>query len=210
MAIAIIVLDATGKLTHLKPIIRTVSNTSIKAITKKLQIENLDIVFYESRSGTIPHLGIGGYTLTNTIINISIDPTFPDITNSLKNNLPNTLAHEMHHAKRNFSGETLGTLLDAIINEGLADHFSLELFGGKPYAWDKALTKNQVTQLMAISRSEWKSKAYDHNAWFFGSEKRNIPRWTGYSIGFYLVDKYLKKTGKKPSELTSAKSTRFI
>ena len=51
---------------------------------------------------------------------------------------------------------------------------------------------------------------YNHFDWFFGSEKNNIPRWSGYSLGFDIVCNYLKLTNKKASELVSVDASEFI
>lgn len=45
-------------------------------------------------------------------------------------------------------------------------------------------------------RSQLDSKYYDYDTIFFNGSNE-LPRWAGYSLGYYLVRKYLKKTGKK-------------
>ncbi|HED1243900.1 TPA: hypothetical protein R4S04_001741 [Enterobacter bugandensis] len=35
----------------------------------------------------------------------------------------------------------------------------------------------------------WHRTDYDHSAWFFGTG--HLPRWFGYTAGFYLVSRYL-------------------
>ena len=36
-----------------------------------------------------------------------------------------------------------------------------------------------------------------------------LPRWSGYSLGYYLVKKYLEKTGKKIEEVFADKYADF-
>lgn len=36
---------------------------------------------------------------------------------------------------------------------------------------------------------------YDHNAWFFGSADRQLPRWAGYALGYELVQRFFAATG---------------
>ena len=45
-------------------------------------------------------------------------------------------------------------------------------------------------------RSQLDSNYYNYDTVFFNGNNE-IPRWAGYSLGYYLVRKYLKKTGKK-------------
>jgi hypothetical protein len=102
------------------------------------------------------------------------------------------LAHEVHHAVRfRRRPRTLWTLRDALVNEGLADWFAHEVFPNTPpQPWDNALSEEQEASLWRratplLSRE----KGYDREAWFFGGD--NIPRWTGYTLGYRIVGAYL-------------------
>ena len=49
---------------------------------------------------------------------------------------------------------------------------------------------------------------YDSSAiFFFGND--DLPRWAGYSLGYYLVKKYLEKTGKKLEDAFADKYADF-
>jgi hypothetical protein len=45
------------------------------------------------------------------------------------------------------------TLGDFVIHEGLADHFAMEVFGGGPYPWDKAIEREQLDRWLATFSS---------------------------------------------------------
>ena len=57
-------------------------------------------------------------------------------------------------------------------------------------------------------RDQLNLEKYDYETIFFnGSE--NLPRWSGYSLGYYLVKKYLKKTKKEIEDVFSDKYEDF-
>jgi uncharacterized protein YjaZ len=99
------------------------------------------------------------------------------------------VAHELHHVKR-WRGPGYGrTLLEAMVSEGLADHFSIELLGAPVPPWSDAFPRDQTTQLLERARPEFDSTSYDHERWFFVASP-TLPRWTGYTLGFRLVEAY--------------------
>lgn len=57
-------------------------------------------------------------------------------------------------------------------------------------------------------RSQLDSNYYDYDTIFFGGSN-DLPRWSGYSLGYYLVRKYLKKTGKKIEDAFADKYADF-
>ena len=122
-----------------------------------------------------------------------------------------TLAHECHHAAR---WQTVGygeTLFEGIISEGLADHFAQEITERKDlHLWDRALKSKQIKEWLTKAKKEFDNKKYSQYDWFFGSKERGIPKWTAYSLGFYLVDNYLKKhLDMKASTLYKTKAGEF-
>lgn len=197
-----IILKADKNILHLKKLLLETSTYAISSIERKIKLKNIDVLFYIAKNDVIPQLGIGGYTKTPSLVMIPINPSFKNIKKSIKNELPKTLAHELYHAARNYSHENEKTLIEAMLNEGLADHFEIEMFDGLPGEWDTAISNKKLGRLLDISKQFWEKTNYDHNKWFFGSNK-TIPKWTGYSLGFCLVGKYLKKHSVKPSSLTS-------
>ena len=52
------------------------------------------------------------------------------------------------------------------------------------------------------------SNCYDYDTVFFNGNNE-LSRWSGYSLGYYLVKKYLEKTGKKIEETFADKYADF-
>lgn len=199
----------------LKPFVR-----EIKSITKSVEIlikkiipqGDIDVVFYDNPGATLKENGIGGYTPCANAIFISLDPRNPKFRGGINKDLSYTIAHEINHAVRFRTPIPKETLFEAMISEGLADHFAMEVTGiKKPPAWSMALTDKQKKEFLKKASKEWNLSTYDHNAWFYGSEKKKIPRWTAYTLGYHLVATYLEKYPEiSASKLTSAKASIFI
>jgi uncharacterized protein YjaZ len=78
-----------------------------------------------------------------------------------------------------------------LIMEGLAEHFREYMVGGKVAPWSKALNDKQI--ISAIKKVEpffESTKREDYENIFFGS--KGFKRWTGYTLGYYLVKRFIK------------------
>lgn len=191
--------------------IRRLSSKSLVRIRSKLAVDGVDIVIAGDPSAAIPETGVGGYTPNAHTIYISLDPVRKRFRSSLSHHLPRTLAHELHHAAR---WRTVGygrTLFEALITEGLAGHFELEVFGGTPNPWEVSLQPRVLARFLSRARREFENPSYEHDAWFFGSLRRNIPRWAGYALGFELVRRYLvTHSEESASELVGTKARVLV
>lgn len=149
-------------------------------------VEGVTVAISTDPSEIIPGWGVGGFTRSASNVDIGIDPGLADST--LAQRLPSIVAHELHHIAR-VRGPGYGhTLLEAIVSEGLADHFALERFGQPPPPWTMALSADEYSHWLARARLEFDSTGFDHAAWFFGNGQ--IPNWTGYTLGFRIVGDY--------------------
>ncbi|MFZ3077668.1 MAG: DUF2268 domain-containing putative Zn-dependent protease [Candidatus Aenigmatarchaeota archaeon] len=210
MAVNIYVLTAGGRLEKYKDRIMKVARESVKIIKKKIPIPDVDIVFYDNPEYAIPHLGIGGFNQNDNLIFVYLNPKFKNFKKTINDEMIRIIAHELYHIARWKAVGFRETLLKALVNEGLADHFELEVTNKKPQKWDTALTKKQFGVMKKRAKKEFNNKNYNHEEWFFGSKEKGIPKWAGYTIGFNLVGEYLKKhPGKKPSQLFAAKAEEF-
>lgn len=176
--------------------LRSVTRRAVRSVKKLLPLRDIDIVLYNNPERTIPEIGIGGNAPDAHTVFIALNPHHPKFKQSISRELFSTLAHELHHAVR---CRTIGygsTLWNALIFEGLSDHFDMEASGRKkPPPWSKALTKKQKKMWLKraetiLHRSHFSPQ--DYRAWFLGSNKNAIPRWTGYTLGYDIVAAYLK------------------
>ena len=145
-------------------------------------------------SRAIPEIGVGGFTNpASGDVSIWIDGSPPGgVEAALETWIPALLAHELHHSSRVRTGPGYGsTLAEALVSEGLADHFAAEAFPDTPpQPWDNALSDDQETELWREAQPVLVTPhGYDHQAWFFGGG--DTPRWAGYTLGYRIADAYL-------------------
>lgn len=113
------------------------------SVTIKLAISNVYI---------LPVWSIGARTYSGFVnqhkeetVEIYYDPNNPNFRIEL---IMRTLAHELHHVCRVRMPGFQVSILECMVNEGLADHFSAEVFHCEKTPWSSALTEEQIQQYM--------------------------------------------------------------
>ncbi len=179
--------------------------------SESLLISDVRIEVSFDSQGAIPGFGVGGYTPNKSLIQIALDPAYSDNPDLLSARLPLVVLHELHHAVRWKNPGYGSTLLEAMVSEGLADHFAIAVLGVSPPPWSAALTQNQKSALRAKADSELNSTQYGHARWFFGSTS-DIPNWAGYTLGFELVSAYIaaQTPGTTAATLVSTSANTFL
>lgn len=213
MSINIHILSASKDIEPYSKELNSIAEATIASVLKLLPIKDVDIVFYNNPKATIDEIGgIGGFSPNANLIFISLNPRHPNFKKAVKEELAFTLAHELHHTIRWQKQVEGDTLLEAMIFEGLADHFAMEATGrNKPSPWSYALTPEQKEVFIKKALLEWKQPTYDNDLWFFGSKPDIIPRWTGYTLGYDLVATYLHNHPEtNASKLATADATLFV
>jgi uncharacterized protein YjaZ len=209
--VSIYILSASGRLHDFEYDIRQSTELCVSKINNIVVFDSVDIIVRDNPERSISEIGIGGFTENKYIINLSLNPQFPNFKNVINKYLPRILTHEAHHILRMRACGYGTTLLEALVSEGLADHFDIEINNEAPLPWSVALTKNDLDTLIQRAGKEYFNSHYNHKAWFFGSQEKNIPRWSGYAIGYYLVGKYLKNNSeKRPSNLIDRPAIEFL
>ena len=124
------------------------------------------------------------------------------------------VVHELCHAARwGKNDEWAKTLFDDLIFEGLACALEAEFVKDKS---EKSLfiktilecTDDEDKKILDLLQDKLDSNEYNYDEIFFNGNI-NLPRWAGYSLGYYLVKKYLKKTGKKIEDAFADKYADF-
>ncbi len=212
MNVNLYILNAGKRLTPFFDLSKKTFNEALKKIRGKIPLKDVDVIIIDNPEASIEEIGIGGLTLNLNCIIISVDPKHKNLAKNYSRALLDSLTHELHHVVR---WKTVGygeTLLEAMISEGLADHFANEIIGTKePHLWNNALNKKQIKDFLKKATKEFNNKKYDYYSWFFGSKEKQIPKWTAYSLGYYLVGEYIKKHPEvTASILYKTKAEEFI
>lgn len=182
---------------------------TLERIQTLMPLDSLKVAVISDAERTIPCMGIGGYTSGRHDVQIFLDPDFDDLQSVLLTELAPMFAHESHHAMRMRTVNYGYTVLEASISEGLADHFAIEVTGTEPPRWSTYLSAAELE--IWIPEVESRSSGdYEHSEWFFGSTP-DIPVWTGYSVGYELVRRYLEQhTDSLPSTLHDEPAASFV
>lgn len=141
--------------------------------------------------------GVGGHTQTSDFIELAIDEE-----KATENLISEMVVHELCHAACwGKNDEWINSLFDGVISEGIATYFEAEFVKDctEKTVFIKTILKRgdeENEKILEKLCSQLDSNYYDYNTIFFNGSNE-LPRWAGYSLGYYLVRKYLKKTGKK-------------
>ena len=157
----------------------------------------------------IPDDGVGGRTQTSDFIEFAIDEE-----KATENLISEMVAHELCHAARwGKNDEWINSLLDGVISEGIATYLEAEFVKDRneKTVFIKTILERsdeENEKILERLRSQLDSNYYDYDTIFFNGSNE-LPRWSGYSLGYYLVRKYLKKTGKKIEDAFADKYADF-
>jgi uncharacterized protein YjaZ len=190
-------------------IVQGVQDT-VSAVRRLMDVNGITIRVDAGTAYVIPEIGLGGRTTSPGEILIVVNPDSPAWPGSLSTELFPLLAHEMHHIMRIRAVGFGANLLEAMVTEGLADQFSIEVAGVGPPIWSTALSPDELELWSERARAQWYDSGYNHDAWFFGTGGE-IPRWAGYSIGFDLTRAYiLANPDRPPSQLYGFAASAFV
>jgi uncharacterized protein YjaZ len=191
MSIELHVLNAAGRLSRRNVRrIRRAFNVTASNVQKLLPIRNVDVVFQELPTLTLPETGIGGYSPSAELAFIYLNPWHKGFVTSIESEVAPMLAHELFHCTRWIGPGYGSTLGEALVSEGLALHFET-LFRGRVPFYATAVGKPQLSALLEKARPAFTNNDYGHMAWFYGSPERDLPRYAGYSLAFQIVGEAL-------------------
>jgi len=204
-------LTANKKLLPIKDQIEGILLSAEKRILNKLEKVEVDVVISHHPSVVIPEFGISGkYTKEIRLIELMLDTEHQYLLKNLKEEITRSLSHEyMHAVREEYVPWEDGTLLDSMVAEGLTQSFEIEVQPGiKPPMYATNLNESELNAAWEKVKPLLQEEDYDYQAWFFGSDE--IKRWTGYSLGYWLVQNKMRKDGNKASDLVQTPSNDFI
>ena len=203
--------EANNNLSNSKKMILAAIKTAEEYTFSKLSI-NWDIdllVTNRLYDIIIPEDGVGGRTRTSDFIEFAINEE-----KATENLISEMITHELCHAARwGKNDEWANSLFDNIISEGIATHLEAEFSNNRKEktVFIKTILKKtdeENQKILEILRNQLDSNYYDYNTIFFNGNG-DLPRWSGYSLGYYLVKKYLEKTNKKIEDAFTNKYSDF-
>ena len=208
--INILLTEANGNLLDKKEMIKTAVKTAEKYVFPKLKIDwDIDILVTNRIPMIIPENGAGGFTFSADFIRIIIDDE-----KATENLISENVVHELCHAARwGKNDEWIKSLFDGLIFEGLAcvleDEFAIK--NSEKTLFIKTILERsdeENEKILAVVRDKLDSNEYNYDEIFFNGNNK-LPRWAGYSLGYYLVKKYLEKTNKRIEDAFADKYADF-
>lgn len=188
--ITIRIVDPGGTLGALSTQAQAAATAAAAKVRPILDVGGTTVTIIADPARAISGYGIGGRTLNDRTVEMYVDPGFTGIASVIAEKLEPLVAHELHHVAR-FRGPGYGrTLLEAMVSEGMADHFAIELLGVPAPPWSDAFPRSETAAWIELARPEFDSPSYNHARWFFDVDPV-LPRWTGYTIGFRLIEEYV-------------------
>ena len=195
----ILLTEANGNLSDSREIIIDAVKTAEEYVFPKLKVDwDIDVLVTNRLYDIIiPEDGVGGRTRASDFIEFAISEE-----KATKNLISEMVAHELCHAARwGKNDEWINSLFDGMISEGIATYLEAEFVKDRE---EKAVfiktilerTDDENRKILEELRDQLDFNYYDYNTIFFNGNDK-LPRWSGYSLGYYLVKKYLEKTNKK-------------
>lgn len=137
--------------------------------------------------------GVSGFTVGSGKIWLQI---YPD--GAWLDWIPYGVAHEYHHSvwtDRQDSKSITMDLADYLVFEGRADSFAHLVYPDVHAPWTEALTPEQEKRQWKVMQQHLDTRSLATQRMFmFGMFGGNaVPHWTGYTIGFHIVQSYLQK-----------------
>lgn len=138
--------------------------------------------------------GVNGFVVDGVnVFYLLIDIKNPKWRTSLTETVPHEYAHMVYTSKFEWN-----SILDGMVNEGLAEHFREYITGGNQAPWSIALKKSDALRELNKLPKTLLNKFIDESnvdlyiSYFFGTTK-DIPNWYGYSLGYWLIDEIMDK-----------------
>jgi uncharacterized protein YjaZ len=173
-------------------------NSVLPRIQELIPADSVTINLTISRENILPQFGMGGGS-SNDRVNFFFDPKNPNFNVDF---MLHSLAHELQHVVRLRMPQWHLTLLECMITEGLSDHFMIEVFNCEIPKWSQAITEDEIKKYLILVKpfTRIKHETWDEEfnenyfiPWMFGRNGDNpIPGWTGYTLGWRIVENYLK------------------
>lgn len=207
----ILLTEANGNLSDSREIIIDAVKNAEEYVFPKLKVDwDIDVLVTNRLYDIIiPEDGVGGRTRTSDFIEFAINEE-----KATKNLISEMVAHELCHAARwGKNDEWINSLFDGMISEGIATYLEAEFVKDREEktVFIKTILKrtdDENKKILEELRDQLESNYYDYNTILFNGNDK-LPRWSGYSLGYYLVKKYLEKTNKKIEDAFVDKYAEF-
>ena len=207
----ILLTEANGNLSTNRESITNAVKTAEEYVFSKFKVNwDIDLLITNRLYDIIiPEDGVGGRTRTSDFIEFAINENI-----ATENLISEMVVHELCHAARwGKNDEWINTLFDSMISEGIATYLEAEFVKDRAErtVFIKTIlerTDGENKMILKELSDQLDSNYYDYDTIFFNGNDK-LPRWSGYSLGYYLVKKYFEKANKKIEDAFTDKYAEF-
>lgn len=193
-------LNARHDLTRVLSEVRAAARDAVAKASAHVELPAFDLVVRAQAEGIPADWGMRAATPAPGVIELALNPARLDHGLILR-----ALMREFHHLIRWDGPGQSRSLGEALVSEGLAGHFVLQVLGGKPDPWDAAVPSSGLGR-RAIK--EWARLDYNHAEWFLGTGE--LRKWSGYGFGHKLLAEFMARNpGADPVTLAHRKADDF-
>lgn len=132
--------------------------------------------------------GTNGFSSWDNVILI-----FINFVDGWEKSLKESLVHELAHAVSPYYKGGDFSIGYGLVLDGIAEHFKDFIIPGKKSPWTQAISREKSQEILdELKWSGWlELKDFEkYTEVFYGTGK--YLNWTGYTIGYHLIEKYLK------------------
>lgn len=192
-------LNARLELTPVLSELRAASREAVARASDHADLPDFDLVI-RPQSDRSADGAVQGQCPAPGVIEIAVTPDRCDPAHYAR-----VLVRQTAHLVR-WTGPGYGRSLgEALVSEGLAGHFVLQVVGGQPDALD-AVRPAQGAMRQAMN--EWARRDHDHARWFNG--KGDLRKGTGHSLGHRIIAEHLAQNpGVTAASLATAPAEPF-
>lgn len=164
-------------------------------VSRELDVSGVEIHVGGPGNRIVPGgFGVGGFATAEQVL-FEVDPSAAIRPEGLRAWVEQVMAHELHHVARlRTDAGREKTVAALVVLEGMADHYALAFGAGVTPTWSTALQGADLEHWTDRVLDEHPQPDYSVHAWMFGTTPE-IPMWTGYSVGFEIVGRFLERTG---------------
>lgn len=213
--INLLIANSSGSLSGHIAVLKRATSRAEKFIFNKLGVNwDIDVVMTDQvYDSTIPEDGVCGRAFSSSFIMFYVDPAVMTETKIYE-----MLCHELSHAARwGKNPEYSKNLFDNLILEGLAmvveEAALTEIDKEKQTFCLSVVQKQDKEMFQKLYQKTAPLFLYAHSDYdfheIFISGNDELPRWSGYTLGYGLVKRFLNKTGKTIFEANALPYTDF-
>lgn len=174
-------LNARHGLTRILSDIRAAARLAVARVGEHADLPDFDLVIRAATGAGHPKGGLAARSPAPGVIEMAqdVDRFDPDLF------IRALVRHACHLIR--WDGPGYGKSLgEALVSEGLAGHFVVQVLGGQPDAVDATVPAPGAARL---AMNEWARRDYDHARWFMGGG--DLKNGTGFGLAHRLIAAHL-------------------